>query len=70
MEGRVSLPDVVGDAVHDQVVPLVVLHLLHLDLDLLELIADAVLVLEAALHLTYLRNDITFYSTEISKEKL
>ena len=55
MERRVSLPDVVGDAVHDQVVPLVVLHLLHLDLDLLELIPDAVLVLEAALHLTYLK---------------
>ena len=70
MEGRVSLPDVVGDAVHDQVVPLVVLHLLHLDLDLLELTADAVLVLQAALHLTYLRNYFTFYSTKISKEKL
>ena len=65
-----SLPNVVGYAVHDQVVPLVVLHLLHLDLDLLELTPHAVLVLEAALHLTYLRNDFTFYSTEISKEKL
>ena len=50
-----SLPDVVGDAVDDQVVPLVVLHLLHLDLDLLQLAPDAVLVLEAALHLTYLK---------------
>ena len=50
-----SLPDVVGDAVDDQVVPLVVLHLLHLDLDLLQLAPDTVLVLEAALHLTYLK---------------
>ena len=50
-----SLPDVVGDAVHDQVVPLVVLHLLHLDLDLLQLTPDTVLVLEAALHLAYLK---------------
>ena len=54
MESRVSLPDVVGDPVDDQVVPLVVLHLLHLDLDLLQLTSDTVLVLEAALHLAYL----------------
>ena len=50
-----SLPDVVGDPVHDQVVPLVVLHLLHLDPDLLQLTPDTVLVLEAALHLAYLK---------------
>ena len=60
-----SLPDVVGDAVHDQVVPLIVLHLLHLDLDLLQLTPDTVLILEATLHLAYLKMIISWFYLDV-----
>ena len=60
-----SLPDVVGDAVHDQVVPLVVLHLLHLDLDFLQLTPDTVLIPEATLHLAYLKMIISWFYLDV-----